>query len=488
MTAAPPSDGAVAAPALAAFLRGIERRAAVLAELQSGSVERGAPALAAAMRAFRSHAATLPMADWPLRFWKLLAAVPSLRQAATAAGSGWPAPLAHLGEVEAADRLALLLRIVAGLDEPIAAQVLHQSTQDYQQALARACPRDAAGRPDAAGWRALAEAAQQHLRELPPARLQALAQLRDAAIAGAAPSAPTAPLRSAPPAQVPTRRGAGRRGPTRARLAGAVIVVVALALVGTLWWDRSPSRRAADGAGTDSGLALGDTGPVQVEELPAESDVATAPPVPAAPPAPLPEPAVYDLDFFAWYAAGAPPARIERSAPSAEEAAEAAAANPANPATGMATAPATATTAAATPPALTPAQLRERQAAWDALHATVQARLRQVASAFAGLPVEQQHALRAQFAALDALERNGWLLGPELGSEYWALQPLFGYVPDAQRQPLLDLLRTLPAEQREHLALLSQRTPPQERAALRHELLAQAPETRAAWLRQRSAR
>ncbi|MBB4127405.1 hypothetical protein GGR77_002719 [Xanthomonas translucens] len=477
MTAAPPSDGAVAPPALAAFLRGIERRAAVLAELQSGSVERGAPALAAAMRAFRSHAATLPMADWPLRFWKLLAAVPSLRQVATAAGSGWPAPLAHLGALGAADRLALLLRIVAGLDEPTAAQVLNQSTEEYQQALARACPRDAGGRPDAAGWRALADAAQQHLRDLPPQRLQALAQLRDAAIAGTAPTPATTP---AAPAAVRPRRGG--RGLTRPRLAAAVAVLMVLALLGTLWWGRAPSRPATKPA--DASLALGDTGPVQVEELPAESDAATAPPLPAAAPAPLPEPAVYDLDFFAWYAAGAPPARIERSAPSAEELAEAAAAQSA---AGNA-APAAPAAAADPPPALTPAQLRERQAAWDALDATVQARLRQVASAFAGLPAEQQHTLRTQFAALDTLERHGWLLGPELGSEYWALQPLFGYVPDAQRTALLGLLRTLPAEQREHLALLSQRTPPQERATLRRELLAQGADTRAAWLRQRAAR
>lgn len=477
MTAAPPSDGAVAPPALAAFLRGIERRAAVLAELQSGSVERGAPALAAAMRAFRSHAATLPMADWPLRFWKLLAAVPSLRQVATAAGSGWPAPLTHLGELGAADRLALLLRIVAGLDEPTAAQVLNQSTEEYQQALARACPRDAGGRPDAAGWRALADAAQQHLRDLPPQRLQALAQLRDAAIAGTAPTPAATP--AAPAAVRPRRSG---RGLTRPRLAAAVAVLMVLALLGTLWWGRAPSRPATKDA--DASLALGDTGPVQVEELPVESDAATAPPLPAAAPAPLPEPAVYDLDFFAWYAAGAPPARIERSAPSAEELAEAAAAQSA---AGNA-APAAPAAAADPPPALTPAQLRERQAAWDALDATVQARLRQVASAFAGLPAEQQHTLRTQFAALDALERHGWLLGPELGSEYWALQPLFGYVPDAQRTALLGLLRTLPAEQREHLALLSQRTPPQERATLRRELLAQGADARAAWLRQRAAR
>ncbi|WP_053069739.1 hypothetical protein [Xanthomonas sp. NCPPB 1128] len=170
MTATSPTDGVAAPPALAAFLRGIERRAAVLADLQSGRAERGMPALAAAMRAFRSHAAALPMADWPLRFWKLLGAVPTLRQADAAEGA-WPAPLAHLRTLQPADRLALLLRIVAGLDEPLAAQVLQLSTEDYQQALARACPRDAAGRPDAAGWRALADAAQQCLRDLPPARL-----------------------------------------------------------------------------------------------------------------------------------------------------------------------------------------------------------------------------------------------------------------------------------------------------------------------------
>lgn len=486
MTATSPSDGVAAPPALAAFLRGIERRAAVLADLQSGRPERGMPALAAAMRAFRSHAAALPMADWPLRFWKLLGAVPTLRQADAADGA-WPAPLAHLRTLQPADRLALLLRIVAGLDEPLAAQVLQLSTEDYQQALARACPRDAGGHPDAAGWRALADAAQQCLRDLPPARLQALAQLRDAAVAGgpAAAAAPTAPATSATAdaAARPRRRGA--RAALRTRLAGAVIAVVVLALAGTLWWDRLPWRRshAAAAGGNDASLALGDTGPVQVEVLPPESDTASAPPLPAEPPAPLPEPAIYDLDFYAWYAAGAPPPRIERSAPSAADLAEAAAAPPA-----AAAVPAVAPAAASTPPALTPAQLRARQAAWDALPAAAQARLRQVAMAFAGLPIEQQHSLHAQFAEMDALERHGWLLGPELGAEFWALQPLLGYVPAAQRQALLGLLRSLPAEQREHLALLSQRTPPQDRAALRRDLLAQGADSRGAWLKQRAAR
>ncbi|UYK73400.1 hypothetical protein NG828_03425 [Xanthomonas sacchari] len=485
MTATSPSDGVAAPPALAAFLRGIERRAAVLADLQSGRPERGMPALAAAMRAFRSHAAALPMADWPLRFWKLLAAVPTLRQADAADGA-WPAPLAHLRSLQPADRLALLLRIVAGLDEPLAAQVLQLTTEDYQQALARACPRDAGGRPDAVGWRALAEAAQQCLRDLPPARLQALAQLRDAAIAGStaspAPAKAPAPAAAAAAAR-PRRRGA--RSALRTRLAGAVIAVVVLALVGTVFWDRLPwhrPRAATAAGGSDASLALGDTGPVQVEVLPPESDTASAPPLPADPPAPLPEPAIYDLDFYAWYAAGAPPPRIERSAPSAADLAEAAEAPPA-----ATVAPAVAP-AATTPPGLTPTQLRARQAAWDALPAAAQARLRQVATAFAGLPIEQQHSLHAQFAEMDALERHGWLLGPELGAEFWALQPLLGYVPEGQRQALLGLLRGLPADQREHLALLSQRTPPQDRAALRRDLLAQGADSRGAWLKQRAAR
>ncbi|WP_241093604.1 hypothetical protein [Xanthomonas sp.] len=473
MTAAPSSAGAATPPALAAFLRGTERRAAVVAELQLGDADHGLRALAAAMRAFRTHAAALPMAEWPLRFWKLLAAVPTLRTPAGAAAS-WPPGLSHLQRLDPADRLALLLRIVAGLDEATAARVLDQTQTQYQQALARACPRAADGQPDAGGWRALADAAQQHLRELPPARLQALAALGEAALGGGAPPRPVTPPAADPP---PPRRG----WVTRPRLALAVALVVASLLVASLWWG-APRQAPSD----DANLALGDTGPVQVEALPAESGPAPPPPLPAAPPAPLPEAAIYDLDFYAWYAAGAPAARIEREAPGAEDAAPAA--GDAAAATAAVSTATVSAASAAPPPALTPAQLHEREAAWNALDAAVQARLRQVATAFGALPGEQQHKLRDEFAALDQLERHGWLLGPELGAEYWALQPLVGYVPEPQRAGLLALLRALPADQREQLALLSQRTPPQERAALRSELLAQSAETRAAWLRQRATR
>ena len=48
-------------PVLAAFLRGIERRAAVLAELQAGDALAGDAAVAAAMRQWLAAAAGMPM-------------------------------------------------------------------------------------------------------------------------------------------------------------------------------------------------------------------------------------------------------------------------------------------------------------------------------------------------------------------------------------------------------------------------------------------
>ena len=65
------------------------------------------------------------------------------------------------------------------------------------------------------------------------------------------------------------------------------------------------------------------------------------------------------------------------------------------------------------------------------------------------------------------------------------LQPLLGYLPEAQREPMLALLRQLDARQLEQLGLLSQRTPPQEREALREELLATPAATRSEWLRRK---
>ena len=131
---------------------------------------------------------------------------------------------------------------------------------------------------------------------------------------------------------------------------------------------------------------------------------------------------------------------------------------------------------------------RARYAAWRALDEIQRARLRAAASEIAALPPEHQAALRTQFSVLDGMQRQGWRLGPELGADWPRLQPLFAFVPPAERDGLLSLLRRLDAEQRDDLAALAQRLPPQDRDGFRRELLAVSEAQRRAWLRQRRDR
>lgn len=130
-------------------------------------------------------------------------------------------------------------------------------------------------------------------------------------------------------------------------------------------------------------------------------------------------------------------------------------------------------------------ELRERWQAWQALPAREQWQLRTAATAFAALPPEQQQVLRARFEALGESERRGWRLGPVLGADYARLQPLLMQVPSAQREPLLAVLRAMTPAELDDLATLAQRTPPQERDALRRDLVSTSAANRAAWLRLR---
>lgn len=131
---------------------------------------------------------------------------------------------------------------------------------------------------------------------------------------------------------------------------------------------------------------------------------------------------------------------------------------------------------------------RARYQAWLQLEEAERLRLRAVAAEIAMFPPQRQQALRAQFDALDASQRRGWRLGPALGADYEKLQPLLAFVPPAQRLPLLASLRAMTAEQRAGLAALAQRTPPQDRQALRAELLAQPEGQLEAWLQRKLAR
>ncbi|MFD0738772.1 hypothetical protein ACFQZQ_05710 [Lysobacter koreensis] len=217
---APPAS---APAALAAFLRGVERRGAVLAELQAGDAAAGDAALAAAMAGFRPMAADLPMSEWPRAFWVRLLADPRLQHRTQVA-----LPLDatdRLAELGSGPRAALLLRLAAGLDEAAAARVLGIAQPTYRLALQRALPHHADGRADPQAWQRLREQVHRRIKTLAPERLQRLAQARGAALLGRAPAVAAADESSAP---VRPRRLLG--------LLWALLVLCAVALAATFWW------------------------------------------------------------------------------------------------------------------------------------------------------------------------------------------------------------------------------------------------------------
>ncbi|PPU99038.1 hypothetical protein XpopCFBP1817_03400 [Xanthomonas populi] len=319
MTVVP--NAPVTPAALSAFLRGIERRGLVLAQLQCGDVAAAERALAVALRAFSSQAAGGPMAGWPMCFWSLLATAPPLRREPMP--GTWLPPFTVLGRMQTADRLALLLRIVAGLEEVPASEVQGIDVAAYRQSLARACPRDAAGKPDALAWRVLAEAAQQELRDLTPAQVSRLGQLRDSPLAGM-PLQPAAAAPMVAPAE-PRRPAARRARPASrwhwprisCRHTGIVLAVLALSLLllavlGWWWTHRRPALPPEPVSQAPAGvLHVADAAPVLVEELPA-ADLPDAAALPGMDPRDQTMLADPDLelarsaDFYAWYAAGHP--------------------------------------------------------------------------------------------------------------------------------------------------------------------------------------
>ncbi|GGD48864.1 DUF3106 domain-containing protein [Pseudoxanthomonas indica] len=128
---------------------------------------------------------------------------------------------------------------------------------------------------------------------------------------------------------------------------------------------------------------------------------------------------------------------------------------------------------------------RSRYQAWLALQETERARLRQSAREFALLPATEQTRLRVVFEHQDAMQQQGWRLGPALGADWPRLQPLFAFVPPGQRADVLIALKQTDPAQRDDLAALAQRIPPQSRDGFRREWLKQPATQRAAWLQHR---
>lgn len=125
---------------------------------------------------------------------------------------------------------------------------------------------------------------------------------------------------------------------------------------------------------------------------------------------------------------------------------------------------------------------RERYLAWRALPARERASIAAAGSRYRALSADERLALRETFDALDGSERRGWMLGPVLGRDYPALQPLLAQVPMEEHAALLEVLRAMTPAQRRDLAVLVQRSSPQERERLRSELATLEPAEVSAWL------
>ncbi|MBS0226793.1 MAG: DUF3106 domain-containing protein [Proteobacteria bacterium] len=131
---------------------------------------------------------------------------------------------------------------------------------------------------------------------------------------------------------------------------------------------------------------------------------------------------------------------------------------------------------------------RERQSAWLQLDDAQRQRIRDAATAFATLPADEQSRFRAEFAQLDRSEQRGWLLGPQIGALWPQLSPLLSYVPEDERAPLLRILHEMHPDELAVLGRIAWRTPPEQRDALRKQLIDVPAANRGAWLSQMSDR
>lgn len=484
---------ALPAAALTAFLHGIEPRAWVFALCQGGDAARADQALAAAEREFVANAAALPLAQWPLQFWAAL-----LRQPGLLAGLDSELDLARL---EPGPRAALLLRLLASLDVPHAAEALGVSVRAYEAALGQAL--SVPGLPE--DWLVSVRAQLQALVHDMPAPTRAhLDEIRRDVLAQAAATATSAAVAAEPVlvAELP---------PVRPRWPWLGLGVLLLALLATLWLPLPEALRPGESEGLPSE-------PLPPPPALSDSLVVTHPDYPQLA-EPESEGLARELALLSWLAAALPP-----PAPAATRAAPAAA--PADfSALSEAERRRLAAAASVWPqldakergallanaadwharPAPARAQLRERLLAWDgqpagerarrrgpfqswlALSPDERARLRAAQARLAAMPAAEQSALRAQFAALDADTQRVWWLGPSLGEQLAPIAALFAFLPEADRPALLEALRGLEADARAQLAQLAPRLGEAQRQALRKQLLALPPEQRSAFIHRQLA-
>lgn len=260
-------------PALSAFLRGIERRAFVFAQVQCGRDDEAEAAVGRALRSFHRLSAHSPLSAWPASFWALLMA-----QAELSEGDSCVPELTVLGS---GPRAALLLRMIAGLDFRHAAQVLGISEPTYRFALQRALQQLGAAGISYAALGALRERLHRQVKTLPAVRTASLAALRARVLQGEPEPVTATP---APPSPWPRR---------------ALWILFALLVLGfaTTFWPLPPS------------LAPGGTEGLPIETAPVHrlsggaADVITHPDYTQLA-APQDEALAADLALLSWVASG----------------------------------------------------------------------------------------------------------------------------------------------------------------------------------------
>jgi hypothetical protein len=482
--------------ALAAFLRGIEPRARVLARAQAGPSLDDERLLAEVRDEFAGRAPRLPLAEWPLRYWGLLLARQELAQP-----SG-PTPAHPLYRLSHTRRLALLLRLVVGLEPPGAARVLGLSETAY---------------------RALWTDAEDKLAELgvgPAVLMRWNEGFQQEVRAGGGDSTgsrvSTASSASSP--RLPQR--APRWRPTALQWSlGAVALLLLAVFAATFVW--TPAELAAPRAGApDAAPAALDAAPAPEARRDLDADLVVDPDF-ALLASPSGEPWRDGVGFLAWLASergiALPPppaadalpvtrpwaalpaeaqtllAPVRAAWPALDGAAQQALLDQAEAWRASDLARREALRAAYAEwlalPALQRSAQRAAHAEWQALDAGEKTALVAAAAELAAQPDAQRAALRAAFAALDPALQQDWALGPRLGRQLPGLRPLLLHLPAAEEAALVEALEALDETARAALAERIAAMGAAERAALRGRVLAvPAPERAALFVEAATAR
>ena len=456
MTPAAPDTPSPAA--VTAFLRGIDRRARLFAEVQAGDEASARHALAVVARVFASEAGQWPIAEWPRQYWRLLLAAPSMRKPPVA---GPAARLPGIARLPVEARAAVLLHLVAALDDADAAGALGIGTAAYQARIRDALPLDALDQPDVDVWRAWRAAAEREL-----------AQPTEPEAPTAVPARPAPQVRAhSPLVDVDTRH----RHRLRWLWIGVALCVVAMVATFFLHprgrevldqW-RAEIKREPLGAAS-APRARFDADDLALhpdrELLAAPGELAIA----------------RQLPLLAWLGDAADDAKAA-DAPRLPVVIAPLDAPPAAPSADAGDIARRMRGWDALPPKQRALQ-RAAWAAWRALQPAERVRLRAIAARWQRVGSEDQDALRMRFRALPADARQGWWLGPKMGRDWPRVAPLFAFAAESQRDPLLALLRAADAEDIDALERLAQITPPEERDALRLDLLRVPAAERRAWM------